>query len=143
LELSGLERGFVLYGRHGGNLRVRASRSIEPDEIQAPRFAGSATAVEQVLREARTVVCCDTLDTPWLGARPSVRLGGIRALVCLPLQGAGRPLGAIYADSRRPGPALTELDLELVENIAQHAAAALAAAELQSAGPDSIGPQHT
>ena len=143
LELSGLERGFVLYGRHGENVRVCASRGIQPSEITTHKFSGSATAVEKVLREARTVVCCDTLDSPWLGARPSVRLGGIRALMCVPLQSDGKPLGAIYADSCRPGPVLTELDLELVENLAQRATAALAAAEQlsgNSSRPGANGP---
>jgi GAF domain-containing protein len=131
LELCGLERGFVLYGGPGEAMRVRASHGIELLEIAATGFAGSAAAVERALVECHTVVCCDTLESPWLGSRPSVRLGGIRALVCLPLRLGDKPLGAIYADSRRPGPALTELDIELIENVAQHAAAALAAARLQ------------
>jgi GAF domain-containing protein len=131
LELCGLERGFVLYGGAGEVMRVRASRGIDLVEIAATGFAGSAAAVERVLAEGQTVVCCDTADSPWLGVRPSIRLGGIRALVCLPLQLGDKPLGAIYVDSRRPGPALTELDLELIENVAQHAAAALAATRLQ------------
>ena len=132
LELCGLERGFVLYGLPGEALRIRANRGLGLEEIATTGFAGSAAAVDTALQEGRTVVCCDTADSPWLGARPSVRLGGIRALVCVPLRLDDTPLGAIYADSHRPGPALTDLDLELIENVAQHAAAALAAARLEN-----------
>ena len=73
---------------------------------------------------------CDTGASPWLGARPSVRLGGIRALLCVPLAGAGGPIGAIYADSRQPGPPVTDLDLELVGNVALHASGAIEAARI-------------
>jgi GAF domain-containing protein len=59
-----------------------------------------------------------------------VRLGGIRAVVCTPLRLDDKSFGAVYADSRRPGPALTDLDLELIEIVTAHAADALAAARL-------------
>ncbi len=130
IELSGMERGFVLYAASDEALRVRARRGIGSDEIARASFAGSAAAVDRALEGGRSVVCCDTNESPWLGARPSVRLGGIRALVCVPLQ-MPHLRGAVYADSRKLGPAVTELDLELIESVAQHATAALDAARLQ------------
>jgi GAF domain-containing protein len=132
LELSGLERGFVLYAPAGQPLRVHASRGIDLAQITARGFSGSITAVNRALEERLPVVCCDTEDAPWLGARPSVRLGGIRALVCVPLQVQGNALGAVYVDSRKPGPPITDLDLELIGNVAEHASAALAARQLQA-----------
>ncbi|MFI4969815.1 MAG: FHA domain-containing protein, partial [Lysobacterales bacterium] len=122
LQLSGLERGFVLYAAAGERLRVRASRGLRASDIAGNHFAGSATAVERALSSGESVVCCDTTESPWLGVRPSVRLGGIRGLVCVPLRMPGGSTGVIYVDSRSPGPPVTELDLELVENIATHAA---------------------
>lgn len=132
LELAGLERGFALYAPAGEPLRVCASRGLLARDIARPDFSGSVTAVDQALSSRKSVVCCDTADSPALGARPSVRLGGIRAIVCVPLQMSGNALGAVYADSRRPGPAITELDLELIETVAGHAAAALIARQLHS-----------
>lgn len=131
LELAGLDRGFVLYSSAGEALRVRASRGFAVDDISSKHFAGSASAVERAIAEGRSIVCCDAADSPWLGAKPSVRLGGIRGLVCVPLRLSGKAVGAIYADSRKPGPPVTELDLELIENVARHAAAAFEAARLQ------------
>ncbi len=130
LELSGLERGFVLYAPQGQALRVRASRGLRASDIAKADFSGSIAAVKQALSSRRSVVCCDTEDDP-LGARPSVRLGGIRAIVCVPLQVAEHALGIVYVDSRQPGPQVTELDLELIETVAQHASAALSARRLQ------------
>lgn len=131
IELSGLERGFVLYSADGAPLRVRASRGFAVDDIASRQFAGSAAAVDRAIAERRSLVCCDTAESPWLGARPSVQLGGIRALVCVPLQLAGRAVGAIYTDSRKPGPVVSELDLELIESVARHAEAALEAARIE------------
>ncbi len=130
LELSGLERGFVLYANAGEPLRVRASRGLAVEDMAKQGFSGSVAAVDRALAERQSVVCCDTSDAPWLGLRPSVRLGGIRALVCVPLQVQGDALGVVYADSRKLGPPITELDLELIGNVANHAAAALAAGQL-------------
>lgn len=131
LELSGLERGFVLYAPGGQPLRVHAARGLEPGEFSTTAFSGSVSAVERALAERAHVVCCDTTDSPWLGARPSVRLGGIRALVCVPLQMRGDAMGVVYADSRKPGPPITDLDMELIGTVAEHASAALAARQLQ------------
>lgn len=131
LELSGLERGFVLFAPIGEPLRVRASRGLAPGDLSKASFSGSAAAVDQTLDRQHAVVCCDTNDSPWLGLRPSVRLGGIRAVVCVPLRVADGARGAIYVDSRKPGPPVTELDLELIESVAQHASAAIAAGRLQ------------
>jgi GAF domain-containing protein len=89
-------------------------------------------SVDQALNRHEPVVCCDTQDSPWLGLRPSVRLGGIRALVCVPLQLSDGARGAIYADSRKPGPAITELDLELIQSVALFASTAITANRLQS-----------
>jgi GAF domain-containing protein len=131
LELVGLERGFVLYSADGEALRVRASRGFAVNDIASTHFAGSAAAVERALADGKSVVCCDATESPWLGSRPSVRLGGIRGLVCVPLRLSGKSVGVIYADSRKPGPPVTELDLELIENVARHAAASFEAARLE------------
>lgn len=131
LQLSGLERGFVLYANEGEPLRVRAVRGIASTDIAKASFSGSASAMQRALVDGTPVVCCDTADSPWLGLRPSVRLGGIRALVCVPLQLEGKARGAIYVDSRKPGPPITELDLELLQNVAQQAASAIAVSQLQ------------
>lgn len=131
LELARLERGFVLYGPTASELRVRARQGLQRDDVALDSFAGSAGCLERCMAARRSVICCDTSDSPWLGARPSIVLGGIRALVCVPVTVGDELLGAIYADSRHPGPLLTELDLELIEGVALQAGAALAAARLR------------
>ena len=119
------------YAPAGEPLRVRASRGMHSADISKASFSGSAAAVDQAIAKRAPVVCCDTNESPWLGLRPSVRLGGIRALVCVPLRLGDGATGVIYVDSRRPGPPVTELDLELIESVAQHAAHIVAVGHLQ------------
>lgn len=138
LQLSGLDRGFVLYASDGEPLRVRATRGLHVDELTARQFAGSAAAVDRALASGDQVVCSDTRDSPWLGARPSVRLGGIRSLLCMPLTLGAGARGVLYADSCKPGPPITELDVELVENVTRQASAAIEAARLEERIMDAI-----
>jgi hypothetical protein len=131
LQLTGLERGFVLYASNGDPLRVRATRGLNVEDLARKQFAGSAAAVERALESGEQIVCCETGDSPWLGTRPSVKLGGIRSLLCIPLTLGGRARGVVYADSRTPGPPITELDIELVENVTRQASAAIEAARFE------------
>ena len=132
LDLCGLERGFVLYGESADAMRVRARHALDANDLTRAGFAGSAGAVERALRDRRSVICSDVGAAPWLGARPSVQLAGLRALVCVPMLAAHKLLGVVYADSRKPGLPLTELDQEMIESIAQQAAAALSTAQLRA-----------
>ncbi len=130
LQLAGAERGFVLLAREAGGLEVAAAAGLEPEALASEEFAGSAGAVERALAEGRPVVACDVGADLELGRRASIADRGIRALACLPLEVLGRRIGAIYADSRRPGSAFTDLDLEIFEALAGQAALAIAVAQL-------------
>jgi pSer/pThr/pTyr-binding forkhead associated (FHA) protein len=130
LELSGAERGFVLLARPGGDLEVAATVGVTAGELGGEEFAGSVGAVERALAEGRPVVTADAQDDAALASRPSIAGEGIRALVCLPLEAMGRRTGAVYADSRTPGSAFTELDVEILEALTSHAALAIAVARL-------------
>ena len=126
LELAQCERGFVLLDK-GDGLQVRASRALDPDQLFDRGFAGSVGAVRRALQERRPIVVNDIGRESWLSGRESVVAAGISALVCLPLLDGGTAFGAIYADRVRPGPAITTLDLELLEAFVEGAAVWIAA----------------
>lgn len=130
-SMAGTERGFLLLARGDGGPELVRAVGLDPEELADEAFVGSVGAVEQTLSEGRPVVCCDASADTLLGGRPSVVRGGIRALVCVPLVAAGRLLGVVYTDSRQPGRAFTELDLEILQGLASHAALALAVAGLR------------
>lgn len=130
VQLCGADRGFVLLARGDGDLVVAAASGLVTGDLAAADFSGSIGAVERAMASGRAVVSSDALADPLLGGRASVAGQGIRALVCVPVKVLDRRLGALYADSRRPGSAFTELDVEILEALAGQAALVLAAARL-------------
>jgi pSer/pThr/pTyr-binding forkhead associated (FHA) protein len=130
VQVSGAERAFILLARGDGELEVAAANGLGAGDLRAADFSGSIGAVERVLATGRAVATSDALADTSLGGRASVARGGIRALVCIPVAALERRLGAIYADSRKPGSAFTELDVEILEALASQAALAIAAARL-------------
>lgn len=131
LRVSGADRAWLLLAGTDGGLEVAAAAGGEAADGAVPGgFAGSTAAVERALSGGGAVATCDALDDAVLGSRPSVSGEGIRALVCVPLEAPDRVLGVIYADSRIPGSAFTELDVEILQALAGQAALALAVAQL-------------
>jgi GAF domain-containing protein len=126
VELAQCERGFVLLAK-GDDFVVRASLALDPQRLSARSFSGSVGAIRRALLERHSVVANDIGRDPWLAGRASVISAGLNALVALPMLDGDRPLGAIYADRVRPGPAITTLDLELLEAFAETAALWIAA----------------
>lgn len=134
LDLAACERGFLLINEPQGPT-VHAWLGLDGDVVSAPAFAGSRGAVDRALRERRPVVLNEVGKDAQLAGRASVIAGGLKALVCLPLVSGDEVLGLAYADSRKPGHAITTLELELLAAFSERAALWLAArrGELQVA----------
>lgn len=120
-ELADCERGFLLLAETSG-LQVRATHALDAGSLARREFSGSIGAVERAIATGRPVVVNGLAADPALGARASVIAGGLQTLVCLPLLDSGEVLGVVYADSRRPGAAVTELDLDLLRAFSERAA---------------------
>jgi pSer/pThr/pTyr-binding forkhead associated (FHA) protein len=130
LTLTNAERGFLLLAREDGELEVAARSGISWDDLRSAEFGGSAGAVERTLASGQAVVSTDARMDAELGGRASIVTGGIRALLCVPVQALDRRIGVMYADSRKPGAVFTELDLEILEALAAQAGLAIAVASL-------------
>jgi hypothetical protein len=126
VELAQCERGFVLLAQ-GDRFAVRASLALTPAQLSSSAFSGSVSAIRRALDQRRSVVVNEIGLDPWLASRASVVAGDLNAVVCLPLLDGRQALGAIYADRVRPGPAITTLDLELLEAFGETASLWLAA----------------
>lgn len=130
LVLSGAERGCVLLAKDDGTLEIAEQSGSPRLDLRDAKFGGSLGAVERALASGEPVVASDVLADASLGERPSVIQGGFRVLVCVPVRALDRVLGALYADSRRPGAAFTELDVEILAALASQAGLATAVARL-------------
>jgi hypothetical protein len=126
LELAQCCRGFLLLAQ-GDDFRVGSSLSLDAQRLAAREFCGSVGAVRRTLAQRTPIVVNDVEREGWLSARASVAQAGIRALVCLPLLEGDRVLGAVYADRTEDGPAITTLDLDLLQAFTEHAAVWIAA----------------
>jgi putative methionine-R-sulfoxide reductase with GAF domain len=132
LALTNAERGFLLLASADGDLEVAAHSGAAWEDVEVREFGGSLGAVQRVLTTGGPVVSADARADAELGERASIVATGIRALLCVPVHALDRLIGVLYADSRQPGAAFTELDLELLEALAVQAGLAIAVARLDA-----------
>lgn len=125
-RVAGCERsGLWLSGQNGQPEMVRLLGPAEPPP--------SRGVIRQVIESQRAVFSSDTSDSDPLAGHESIVTGGIRAVAALPLLQDEHLLGVMYADSRTPGKLFTDLDADLLVEIAGQVALTLAAARLRGA----------
>jgi hypothetical protein len=127
-ELVSADRGFVVLVADDGALRVHAATGF--DAAENASFAGSVGVVRRVAETKEAIVISDLSGDAVMGARPSVIAQGLTAVACLPLRVQGRLAGFLYVDSRRAGTELDDLDMEILEGLAEHACVALGAVDV-------------
>jgi hypothetical protein len=120
------ERGFVLLIGPRGNLVAEVARGFSAGALDAG-FEGSFGAIERVLETGESVVASDAPAHAWLGRRPSVLELGITTLACVPVKSPERLIGLVYVDGRQGGGAFTDLDLEILETLADNVGVVLSA----------------
>lgn len=131
LELAEAERGFIMLGDEHGELTVRARAARGTPLATDDGFAGSEGAVRLALEKRCAIVVCDARADVLLAERPSIEAHSIRALICVPLIVGEQPTGVVYADSHLPGTLFTELDVELLQAFAAHAALVVGVASVR------------
>ncbi|MPZ20351.1 MAG: GAF domain-containing protein [Luteitalea sp.] len=132
VQLTGTERGFVLAAAPREPIRALVATGFTADMVDEAGFDGSVGVVNKVLHSEKSIVVSDVQQDAFLASRPSVIALGIRTLACVPLRQDERSYGVLYVDGRKPGPGFTELDLEILEALAEQMALVLASARLES-----------
>lgn len=125
VEVTGADRGFVLIAGSDGRLHAEVATGFAAAQVAEERFAGSVGAVERALATLASVVVSDAQRDPFLGTRPSVAGKGLGALACVPLRQDDRLLGLLYVDSPRARDAFTDLDVDILEALAEHTASVI------------------
>ena len=126
MSTSSCERGFVMLQQSAGTLQPDVT--LPPDTND---FTGSSSVVKKVFDENKPAVCSDVSHDAQLGPQPSIASGAISALACVPLRVGEKVLGVIYVDSHKPGKQITELDIELLQALADHAALVISVSRLR------------
>jgi len=122
LDLTGAERGLLVLFGPGGEVRAEVVAGFGASAPLEGSFDGSFGAIEKVMQTGRPVVTASAVGDAFLGKRRSVLEMGIEALACVPLRADGRSIGLLYVDGSKRGGAFTDLDLEILEALAEHAA---------------------
>jgi sigma-B regulation protein RsbU (phosphoserine phosphatase) len=124
------ERGFVVLRQEDGSLNFGAARGLDQQTVEAPEFQVSRGIVERVAAEGRPLLTSDAQSDSWLASRNSVRIVGVRAILCVPLEQKGRIEGVIYVDSRLQSGVFSPDDVAMLQGIAASAAIAIDNARL-------------
>ncbi len=124
------ERGFVVLRQADGSFRFAAARGLDQQTVEGPEFQISRGIVDRVAAEGKPLLTSDAQQDQWLASRASVRILGVRAILCVPLELKGRVEGVIYVDSRLQTGVFSPEDLDMLQGIAASAAIAIENARL-------------
>jgi adenylate cyclase len=124
ITLMKASRGFiVLVDPQDGGLSVQMSSGSDPEK--ARQFLGSRTVIERVVNTGEPVVTTDaSLDDRFKGQQ-SVIMQNLRSVIAVPLMTKGAVIGAVYVDNPFRAAIFEEMDMELLQAIADLAAIAI------------------
>jgi pSer/pThr/pTyr-binding forkhead associated (FHA) protein len=89
------------------------------------KIAYSRSIVERVISEKEPVSILDTIEEKAIPLSESIRLSGIRSIVCVPLISRSKVMGAIYLDSLHEPNGFRKEDLVLLKALSSPAAVAI------------------
>ncbi len=128
VELSRAERGYVILQERDGSLTVHTSRSRTGDE---PHAEFSRSIAESVIARGEPIVSVSVPDDKRIAGFASVHQLSLQSVACVPiLAPSGRPIGALYVETRvRPGSHFEE-ELPSLRAFADQVAIAIETARL-------------
>ena len=125
LQVTGCERsGIWLIEPHG----VLRQAMLHGPAENPP----SLSQIHRVIETAEPIFASDLKGAEQLACSESIRLGGIRAIVALPLSIHESIDGVLYADSTQAGKLFTELDAELLSAVARQIELTLASMSIRA-----------
>ena len=131
IELTGAERGFLtLQDTTTGELRLRAARNIEGENLHSEDMEVSRTVIQSVIEKEEGVVTTDAQTDPRFAGQESVVFHSLKSILCAPLRASGKIIGVIYVENRAQSGIFTIDDLDLLNAFATQAAVAIENARL-------------
>ena len=96
------------------------------------KAAYSRTIVERVIREKTPVSMLDTLEEKEINLSESIKVNGIRSIMCVPLISRSKVMGVLYVDSVKKPHGFRKEDLALLTALSSPAALAIENSVLSS-----------
>lgn len=125
MRLSQAERGFLLIEGENGELQMARSVNVNPEGLKQEGSSLSLSAVEKAIETQTSVAISDAQQDTFFGDQTSVQILKIKTLVTVPILMNGNVIGIIYADSNRREQEFTQLDVDVLESLAENAAIAI------------------
>jgi 3',5'-cyclic-nucleotide phosphodiesterase len=122
--LKRIDRGVIILidQETGAPSEVISIIKASKDECKTPY---SRTIVERVIKEREPVSMLDTLDEKEINLSESIRVSGIRSIMCVPLISRSKVMGVIYVDSVHKPHGFRKEDLDLLTALSSPAAVAI------------------
>ena len=124
------ERGFLMVYEDDKKLTFRTARGIDRQTLEDSQFKISRSIVERVGQEGIPLLTSNAQLDERLDKRASVRLYGLRSVLCVPIRLQNRILGVIYVDNRFQNGIFSQADLDLLTSISSSAGIAIENARL-------------
>lgn len=121
------ERGFLMLFDENNQLSFRTARGMDRQDIEESEFKISRGIVERVAKEANPLLTSNAQLDQRFDTRASVKLYGLRSVLCVPIIQKEETLGVIYVDNRFQNGIFMQEDLELLTSIASSAALSISA----------------
>jgi sigma-B regulation protein RsbU (phosphoserine phosphatase) len=124
------ERGFLMLREADESLSLSVARGIDHKTLAAGESSFSRGVIQGVVTDGKPVLTDDAqLDMRFMGHQ-SVKIHGLRSIICVPLSIKDQVSGVIYIDNRLQAGLFTDADLDLLAAIASSAAIAIENARL-------------
>ncbi|MEP7293956.1 MAG: GAF domain-containing protein, partial [Chloroflexota bacterium] len=128
INLTGAERGYILFGSAAGELDFRICR--EPENDQNGGADISRTVLNQVISTGEPLLTDNASIDPRMSGSETVANFTLRSIMCVPLVYKGTITGAIYVDNRLREGVFDERELALLTAFANQTAIAVENATL-------------
>jgi transcriptional regulator with GAF, ATPase, and Fis domain len=123
-RITGAERGAIFFLEQGGDtsrLKLRASKNLVAEQLEAPGFGSAKQMIEEVARSGRGRV----LDAATVSDSASLLNEIIHSCICVPMILRDQVVGVLYHDNRLLKNVFKESDLKLLAYFAAQAAIAM------------------
>lgn len=100
IELSGAERGLIIFFNEEGENLFEVARNLQKADINHPEFEVCRTIINRAKNEGVSICLRNALEDPALRQSNSVVRLKVLSVICLPLHHDGSIFGVMYLDNR-------------------------------------------
>lgn len=130
IQATRAERGFLMLYDAEKQLVFKTARGMDQRTIEESDFKISRGIVEHVAQEGIPLLTSNAQIDERLDNRASVKLYGLRSVLCVPITLKDKILGVVYVDNRFQNGIFQQEDLELLQSLASSAGIAIENARL-------------